>query len=107
MLNSGSNPAACQVEPEVSSFLSGHRFNQLVILPTHIDGGAFSILRKQLKRKTDHEVVIAEKQWKITTPEYISYLQVSWTKLTFANQEKPRKMPKSRPTPPTTVTTTS
>ena len=44
---------------------------------------------------------------KIGTPEYSSYLQVSWTKLTFANQGKPKKMLKLRPTPHTTVTTTS
>ena len=31
---------------EVSSFLSGHKFNQLVTLPTHIDGGAVSIPNK-------------------------------------------------------------
>ena len=36
---------------EVSSFLSRQKFNQLVTLPTHIDGGAFlSIPKKQLKR---------------------------------------------------------
>ena len=29
---------------------------------------------------------------KIGTPEYSSYLQVSWTKPTFANQQEPRKM---------------
>ena len=52
---------------EVSSFLSGHRFNQLVTLPTHIDGGAFSILKKRLKGKTAYEV-IAKKTVKNSHP---------------------------------------
>ena len=52
-----------------------------------------------------HNVVKAGKWWKIATPEYISYLQVSWTKPTFANLREPRKMAKLRPTPPTTTAT--
>ena len=34
---------------EVSSFLSRHKFNQLVTLPTHIDGGAFLLLNNNEK----------------------------------------------------------
>ena len=85
---------------EVNSFLSRHKFSQLVTLPTHIDGGAFfSIIT--IKSFNGFKVV---KYPPLNT--YVLYLQESWTKPIFARPRKLRKMLKSRPTHPTTATMT-
>ena len=59
-----------------------------------------------MPKKNAHKAVNARNFGKIATPNQIAYLQVSWTKPTSAKQRESRKMLKSRPTPPTTATTT-
>ena len=83
-------------------------FNQLVTLPTHIDGGEFSdpkVSEDNILR-IEHEFVEPE-MVNIATSENISHLQAFWTKPTFASQENPRRMLKSRHSPTTTATMTA
>ena len=83
---------------DLNTFLSGQMFRQLVTLPTHVDGGTFSYLkmsRGQIALKCR------------VTPWFHSYLQVSWTKLTFASQRRRRWILKWRPGPITIPTMTA